>query len=668
MSNLNEATREIMWNISNAWVMYLLFFIAMGLFLFGLYKRICFWRQGKTDQEPLKDWGKRFSILVRELIFQKRVRGSIFPGFFHCFIFYSFAILVITTAIVGLDYDLGTSFFRGYLYVFFTVGADIGGLFILIGVAMAAYRRYVIKPGTISSGLDDRWALAALSLLVLTGFLIEGLRLAVKPDPWELLSPVGMAVSYLFRGISEESGKTAHVTIWWFHTALTMTWIALIPYTKFFHLLALPTNNFFTKLAPKGELKRVDMEKLMESDDPENMQVGVEKSSDMTWKQRMDFDACISCGRCDEACPSYFAKQPLSPQKFIANLKKLSHEDEKTGKPKDERVNLNTTFDDEFIWYCRTCTACVETCPASIEHVDLYFEARRNAIIMQGQAPGEAMRALKMIESQGNPFGAQAERVDWIRELGARIVGPGEKCEVLYWIGCCTTFTQTRHKIAADLFKIFKKCGIDAGVLGADEVCCGDPSRLLGQEMLFQQAAKQQVEALNSRKMKTLLVSCPHCYNVFKNEYPQFGGHYNVKHHTVFLQELIAEGRIKPKNKIQGRVTYHDPCYLGRYQGIYEQPRDAIESVPGLEMIDMERSRNKSYCCGGGGGHLWMDLPKGERINTIRIKQVMETKANSIVASCPYCMQMLDDSLKILNQDTNIGLMDIANLVWKSIE
>jgi Fe-S oxidoreductase/nitrate reductase gamma subunit len=660
--------------------MYALFFVALVIFGFGLRKRIAFWRQGKDDQERLSDWGKRLKVLLREVFLQKQVRNSSFPAIFHCLVFYSFVVLTITTIIVMIEYDAGhllgreMGIFKGFIYILLSIGSELGGALILIGVAMAAYRRYAKKPETLPTVGEDGLILLLIACMVATGYMVEGLRIAFNPDPWCFLTPLGLGFSKVFSGVSEGVGKNIHASLWWFHTVLAMSWIATIPYTKFFHLLSLPTNVFFSKLKPRGELQRQDIEKLMESADDADLKIGIQKPDEFTWKQRLDFDACVSCGRCEEVCPAYMAdKEYFSPRKFIAQLKQsvldIKAASNESGKEGEELADvIGKAFDEEFIWQCRTCSACMEVCPALIDHVDTFMELRRNEVLIQGRMPEEAGRALRTYETNGNPFGSQSERTDWIEKTGVRVVAPGEKVDVLYWIGCCVTFDPQKHKIAEDLFRILTEAGADFGVLGEDERCCGDPARILGNEMLFQQTAKEQVEILKQREFKTLLTGCPHCYNVIKNEYKQFGGDFNVVHHSEYIQQMIAAGKIKLKPGTNRKLVYHDPCYLGRYQKIYDAPRNVIASVSNSRPAEMQNNRQKSLCCGAGGGHYFMDLKRGERINNLRVKQANAAGAETIVTGCAYCLHMLQDSLKLLNYDEKMNVIDIASLTAEKME
>jgi len=674
MPPLSEATRPLMWNVSNAWIMYVLFAAALAVFAWGMYRRIRFWMDGRSDRERLADWGKRFVVLIRESLFQKQIRNAKLPALFHCLIFYSFLVLFATTLIVMVQYDadrllgLRLDIFRGFVFVFFSVASELAGILVLAGIAIAAYRRFLTKPETLSTGPADGLVLLFLAGVIVTGYLVEGLRIAFNEDPWKALSPAGWAVAGLFSGASPAAGKTIHAWLWWSHTVLALGWIAAIPYTKFVHLASLPANIFFSKLGPRGELRREDLEAMMESAESEaELRIGIQKASEFTWKQRLDLDCCISCGRCDEICPARMAhEERFAPRQLIARLKAAVEGINGTD-PGELQDLVGSAFDEEFIWQCRTCTACMEVCPGLIEHVDTLMEIRRNEALIQGRMPADASRMLKMLETHGNPFGQQSERVDWIEQMKVRVVGPGEKVDVLYWIGCCATFDPQKRKIAQDLCRLMAKCGIDFGVLGAEEKCCGDPARVLGHELLFQQIAKEQVGILKQREFKVLITSCPHCYNALANEYRQFGADFHVVHHSEFLHEMVWLGKLVPRGGTEGNYVYHDPCYLGRYQKIFDAPREVIGAIPGAHVIEMTNHREKSLCCGAGGGHYWMDLKKGERINNLRVRQACEAGADTIVTGCAYCLHMLEDSLKLLGRDEEIRVVDIGSLLLESL-
>jgi len=681
---LTQATRPIMWNIDYAFVMYIMFLVALTVFAYGVYLRVNAWRKGKPDDDRLSQWVYRSYLVCKEVLLQKKVRASIYPAFFHSFIFYAFVILLITTAVVAADYDFGTNFFKGAVYSVLTVGAEIAGVLILVGTSMALYRRYIVKPSTLNRTRADAIALTLLAVLVFTGFITEGLRMAAVPDPWYYLSPVGYLFSLPFAGMSEAALSASHKSIWWFHTVVAMSWIATIPYSKFSHIVTLPLNVYFQKLRPRGELKRDDMEALMNDPnvDYESLTIGLQKPEDFTWKQRLDFDACIECGRCEEVCPAVKAGSDFSPKVFIAKCRDMaratSNPNEETNgsgnaeagesdEANKEIAIVGDGLSEDFIWRCRTCMACMAVCPAYIDHVDTMVDIRRNELLIQGRIPADAKYALKLLETNGNPFGPQSDRVSWLEKNNIRVVEEGESCDVLYWVGCCTTFDPTNQRIAQDVCSLLDLCGIDFGVLGKDERCCGDPARLMGEERLFQEIAKAQIERLNSRKFKILLTNCPHCYNVLKNEYRQLGGVYNVLHHSEFLHEMLWNGTLEPKFGITRNAVYHDPCYLGRYQRIYDSPREVIKTIPGCEMQEMDYHRGQSFCCGGGGGHFWMDLKERKRINNLRIEQVEKTGADTVVTACAYCKKMLDDGLKMKDLDEKVEIIDVATLLLNSI-
>lgn len=674
-----RAGRELMWNMGTMShvLMYALMVVAFVIFGIGLRRRIRAWKQGKPESEPFGDWGKRFWILVRETLLQQQTRRRFLPGLFHSLIFYSFLVLLVTTLIVMADMDFGTHIYHGVLYLIVTLLADLAGACLLIGLIIAAVRRYLAKPAFLpDSKPADALILIILAVIVVTGFLAEGARIAAHPagDPWKGYSPVGLLFAGLFAGASPETGRGFHFIIWWIHALGTFTMIALVPYTKFFHMLSIPTNQFLSKIAPKGSLKRIDIEELFASEDAdEEFVIGVSEGGHLSWKQRFDLDACVDCGRCDDVCPVRIVDQPLSPHSLIRDLAAILERAE-TGPEAAEATPIRgasgTVFEDEnFIWYCRTCHACQSICPAAIPHVDLFVELRRAQVLMEGQLPPDAGRALKSMEAQGNPLGTQAERMDLVEKLEIPVVAPGDETEILFWIGCVTTFDPEKHAIAEDMIAIMKHVGVKFGHLGKDEICCGDPARLLGEENLFQATAKQTVAALKQRKFETLLVICPHGYNVFKNEYPQFGGHFNVVHHSELLGQWIRDGKLKLEKPLDQTVVFHDPCYLGRYQGIFEPPRTALRAIPGLDLRGMKRRRDDSYCCGAGGGHYWMDLDVGEndRVENCRVREAADGGAETIAVSCPLCLQMLTDGLKQTDLDEKIKVRDVASLVRESL-
>lgn len=662
------AHREMYWHITSPYkyFIYPLMVVAIAIFAFGIYKKVDFWRKGRPDKARFGDWGKRIKYLLWEIPFQTKVLKDRVGGIIHVVIFWSFMLLTMTTAVVFIDVDFGVPVYNGAVYLFLTILADIAGLALLVGVAAAAIRRYIQKPERLDNKWDDAFILAVLAAAGVTGFLLEGIRIAHTNDQWAAWSPVGYLVSLAVGGMSETAAKRVFQTTWWAHFAVTFAFFAAMPYTKFFHILTLPANVFFTSLKPKGALDRVDIEKLMEDEAAaENFNVGVTAIKDLTWKQRMDYDACLRCGRCQDVCPSHRNEHPLSPKKFVNDMKAFceKNKDLVVAEGAEAPALVGGAIDSDTLWECRTCRACMDACPAHIEHVPQIMELRRAEVMMRGQLPQDAAIALKQMEKTGNPFGPQHERSDWIRREKIPVIAPGGECEVLFWIGCCTTFDPIKQKVAMNVLSILKAAGVAVGVLGEDETCCGDPARVFGDENLFQTTAKMQIENIQSRKFKYLVCHCPHCFNVMKNEYPQFGADFNVVHHTELIYNLLKEGRIKLDTPIKEKITYHDPCYLGRYNDIYDQPREIIKAIPGAALVEMKHNREKSQCCGGGGGHYWMDIDFGKRFNVTRIEEANDTRASIVATSCIFCLQMLVDAIKIGNLDERLRAEDISELV-----
>lgn len=698
------AGRELGWNMgSTAGVilMYALAVFSLVIFGMGLRQRILFWKRGKPAGEGFGDWSRRLWILVRETFLQVQTRRRFLPGLFHSMIFYSFLMLFITTLIVMAQMDFGLRIFHGSFYLVISLLADLAGAFLLIGVVIAAVRRYLQKPDFLPQTKPvDTLVLAILAFLVLTGFLAEGARIRFHPggDPWKAWTPVGSLCASMLGRISPRTGEGLHFVTWWLHALGTFTMIALIPYTKLFHLLAIPTNQFLSKLAPKGSLQRVDIEALFASDDvDEDFAIGVSTGQHMTWKQRLDLSACIQCGRCDDVCPVRIVDQPLSPRGLIEDLKTMLEQAQAGRAAVANQCDqpavggssgqgssggdaapaagpiigaAGTVFADKnFVWHCRTCHACQSICPAGVAHVDLLIELRRAEVMMAGRLPSEAGRALKTMEAEGNPFGGQAERMDLVAKLGIPILGEGDETDVLFWIGCTTTFDPEKHAIAEDMIAIMRQAGVSCAHLGREETCCGDPARILGDENLFQTTAKRTIETLKKRRFKHLLVTCPHGFNVFKNEYPQFDGAFPVVHHAQLLAGWIREGRLRLKKPVPGTVVFHDPCYLGRYQSVFAPPREVLRAIPGLSLREMKANRKDSFCCGAGGGHYWMDLDTGDqRTYTRRVDEAIEAGAETIAVACAFCYQMLTDGLKARDLDERLKIRDLANLVRRSLD
>ena len=667
---MQQPTREVLWNISHYYLMYIPFAISLGFFLFGLWRKVHYWSQGKKDTSVTPPWSPRLWRALFESISQRKVIESVIPGLFHVSIFWSFIILLIATTVVAIDMYLPFKIFVGPFYLMISLLADLAGMFFTLGLGMAFWRRYLRKPSLLRSNWQDATIHGAFFYLMFSGFLLEGIRICYAGDPWALWTPFGYAMSLPFQVIPENVGRFVHFFNWWLHAFVTFGLMALIPYTKLFHMFAIPANVMLKSRRPRGSLKRPDLEALMENmSDDEEFSIGMATLNDTTWKERLDHEACIECGRCDQNCPAHLAGKNLSPMNIILGLRDKGRAYMQSGDKKIlEQELVGDAVAAESLWECRSCFGCVEVCPAHIDQLSQIIEMRRSEVLMKGEMPTEAQTMLRDLETRGNPFGDPNDRLDWIRREGFKVLEPGDKVEVLYWIGCATSFDPRKQKVARDLVTILGKAGVSYAVLGEKESCTGDPARVLGDENIFQTLAKGQLENIPTEQFDYMAVNCPHCMNAFANEYPQFGAKFKVIHHTQLIQRLIDDGRLKLGEKLGRKITYHDPCYLGRGQNVFDQPRSVLSKVNQTVPLEMASNKKRSYCCGAGGGHFWMDIQAaGERIDNRRIDEAAATGADTVAVGCVFCMQMLENGLKAKNLDDKVEVRDVAELVAENL-
>ena len=730
----NVPNRVVMWNvehIGNSIVMYALFALSLVIAFAGIYRRVETWRSGKPAPDRTGKWAERFYDLFRWSGTQKGVNKEVFPAIFHSLIYLGFLVLTFTTTMVAIDHDLGIKIYHGDFYLLVTVMSDLFGLGLFLGILLAAHRRYVVRADLVHNRLADSIILSALALLVAQGFVLEALRIHATNDPWAKYSIVGFVLSKLFWGMTYKSTTLLHFLMWWFHAITVFALFAIVPYTKFFHIVSSSANLYFRRnFRPKGQLPPMgDIEKLMETaaESETDVVFGLGTLKDYSWKNLLDLDACTSCGRCQDACPAYRAGTPLSPKwiildtrnhmlglhakgemsasvvpsslrkidsvltsELLLNTSGLVKEDDyyvgngawradnpkvqesvrKVGGSIDDQI-AGTVMNPEAFWSCTTCYACVNACPVGINHVDQIIGNRRNLTLMQGEVPQEAQPTLRALENRANPYGAPSDRSNWTEGLGIRIVQPGDSVDYLYWVGCVSAFDPRKQKIAKSLVAIMKAAGLSFGILGNAEGCTGDPARRLGEENLFQTMAKSNIELLKSIKFETLVANCPHCFNTIRNEYPEFGNlgdgrEPEIIHHSVLLRRLLADKKLALKDTTQ-EFTFHDPCYLGRYNNEYEAPRETLKAVKGLKIIEMEESREKGMCCGAGGGHFWMDLKLGDRINALRTDHAAATGAGNVATACPFCMQMMEDGVKLTHREESMVVKDIAEVIAENL-
>lgn len=649
-------------------------FLAVSLSIFGrkMYLRLRYLFAGKGTERRWDHLPTRVKNFIVYGIFQRKVAREWYAGVLHSFIFWAFIILggsvvEITAQAYAAGWQVPTPTIAGFslngpLYL----AQEVIAVLAAIGVGMALYRRYVIRPNKLMhEGMRD----ATIVLLFILGIVVSFLfynaadvaRGTAALAAWKPISSA-MAGTSLFRG---DVAFWWH-TFWWTHVVLLFSFLAYVPHSKHMHIIFAIINTFFMDLTPKGALKTMDLEKAET--------FGVNRVEQLSWRQLLDGYACTECGRCTEACPANATGKPLDPMRIITNMRDTL--DEQGAAIVASRVEglpdmFQTVHSEDGIWACTTCYACVYECPVMNEHVPKIIEMRRHMVLTQGKMPAESAEPMRNIEQNYNPWGiGWDQRAKWADGLGvptmSEAAAANEPIDILYWVGCAASFDDRNRKVAQALARLLQRAGVRFAILGPQEKCTGDPARRLGNEYLAQMMIKANVETLNGYGVRRIIASCPHCFNTIKNEYPDFGGNYEVIHHSQFLQELIDSGRLTPTKDVLQYLTYHDPCYLGRYNNVYEEPRNVLYRIPGIRVVEMDRCRDRGFCCGAGGARMWMEEKIGEKVNHRRLSHVEETHANAVATACPYCLIMLDDAAKTKNRE-DIRRFDIAELLERAL-
>ena len=655
--------REEFWNIGYplmGTLVYTLLIITPAAIAWGVYGRFKLWRLGKPmpDLGPWSPRIKRTLKLAGLDIFGHRrfVKRELYAGLMHFFIFWGFLFLFIATSVGAMEFQfhklnpLGFDFPTARFRVQEDFVWDIfGGLFALIGVTMAMFRRYIMRPPRLNTFVDDHVILWFLLSLVVSGFVVEGLRIAgTDPTPvWA--APIGYIFSLPFTDASDHVIETTHAVIYWGHaggTAAVFIYLA-VHFSKISHIFFSPLNALLRHTRPHGTLRPLGDLTTLE-------RFGASELTDFTWKQVLDFDACTNCGRCQDQCPAYASDKPLSPRKVIQDLRSYSTQrgpaliaalktDTEAPPP---QVDMIDSVGQDAIWSCTTCMACIEACPVFIDHLDSIVDMRRNLVLEQSSMPTPVMNALQNMEQRGHPWrGTTHTRTDWAEGLDIRTLAEHPEAEVLFWVGCTAALDERGQKVARAMASVLNRAGVDFAILGAEESCTGDPARRMGNEYLYQVMAEQNIETFKRYSVKKVVTICPHCFNTIKNEYPQFGGEFETVHYTQFVNQLIKEGRLKPVVTIDTTMAYHDSCYLGRHNGIFDEPREIAKAIPGVKLVEMApHHRERGFCCGAGGGRVWMD-ETGTKVNHIRTDHFLQTGAQTVGLSCPFCLQMFVEGI-----------------------
>ena len=696
-------TRQIGWNVGELAIaaMYVLVAVQAFFLVYGATRRYLDWRRGRPYGR-ITEVGQRLrKALAVAFLHQRLIRpGYVYAGLMHLFIFWGFVVLFIGTVIVLIEADIarpyfGLSFFRGAFYVAYKLTINLFGLLFVVGLLMAAWRRYGQHlPKFRRSLTDDAIVLGLLLALGLSGFLLQGLRLAATRDPAAPIHWVSYPLAIALSGVDTGTLQAAHGATWWFHLLATTVLLAYIPVSKLFHMFSGPANVFMRSTEPKAALAAID-------NIEEQEHFGVARLQDFSWKQLLNADACMRCGRCLDFCPTFNTGKPLKPRQLIVELgaymarqggilagpggplpREAGVQGHELTEPGERALSdlpaiaelIGDVVSEDEIWDCTTCRACMEQCPVLIEHVPLLTEFRRNLVLEQSRFPQELVTLFNNLERNGNPFSFPAStRADWAGAMGVQQLAEVDDpagLEVIYWVGCMSSFDARNQRLAEALVKIFRAADVRFAILGREETCCGDPARRAGNEYLYQILAQQNVETLNRYGPKRIVASCPHCFNIIKNEYPQLGGSFEVVHPSRFIEELIAAGRLKlPGGADRARegFAYHDPCYLGRYNEVYEAPREVLRQVEG-SFLELPRCRDKGFCCGAGGARAFMEEKRGTRISHNRLNEALGTPARGMAVACPFCVTMFEDGVRALNVEERFQVRDLAEIVAESLD
>ncbi len=647
-----EITRELLFGVENSIVLtfhYVIFIIAGLIFLIGVIRWYNIIRSGRRDEPRFDKFGERVVRFFRDAIFFIRlylIEAKI--GVMHILILWGFVILTIGTIILTIADHITSSFFKGTFYLIHEALMDIAGVALIVGIFIAIINRYLLKPSRFQKrypAWDDSSTLLLLLIISILGFIVESLRIASGSPAYTAF--IGKILSPLFK-----FNLTDYRIAWSIHSLLAIIFIALIPFTKLSHIIASPLN-ILTRT------RRISWREIEDED-----YMGAINAEDLQWRDLLSSIACMRCGRCQNECPATNSGTTLSPMFLMQNLRKeLSKAYDILGRRKRETTLLNKILDMEAVWACTTCRACMETCPIYIEQMEIIGEMRRG-IVESGEAPPDIRDFLNNMQKQRNPWGeGKYKRDAWMKDLDVPKVKDSD-FEWLWWVGC-QVFDSRNREIARKIVRILNEVGVSYAVLGREEGCCGNDVRRVGEEGLFQLMREENLAIFEKYGVKKIIVTSPHCFNAFKNEY----GNQNsieVKSILEVIHEAIINGKLKLKNPINAKVTFHDPCYLGRWNKLYELPREILKAIPGIEIVEMPRNREKSFCCGGGGGNLVREYPGEDRPNNIRAREAFETGADLLAVACPFCIIMLEDGVKTQKLDEKIKVVDILEIVYKS--
>lgn len=645
-------------------------FVQRAGFLISLLKL------GKKEDRFDRPWA-RLGYALGQVLLQRCVLKNVtkkdWSGLGHMFIFYGFCLFVISYGFhiaEGFYAKLSPALFgAGFNNSFFFL-LDAAGLIVIGALIWAAIRRYIMRPSRLEPIMSKGAAIILLliSFLMIIGFSVEGFRLMAEDKPFADWAFVGAGFSELFINMGfKPYAETLFYFFWYFHIIIIFGFGIYLLYSKHLHILVAHPNLYFHSTAPKGSLQSItDME--------EAEMFGAAEITDFSWKQLLDLYACTECGHCNANCPAGISEKPLQPKDFIVDLrdhlfttgKELLDKQKKEGAEEEKGVCVITdVLPEDIVWDCTNCMACMEVCPVGVEHVTKIIEMRRYLVLMESNFPAVVQTAFRGMERNSNPWNlGRSTRADWAKDLDVNILSEGSgDVDILYYVGCSGSYDLRNQKVAKSMVKILRAAGINFGILGTEEGCCGDSARRIGNEYLYQMMARENIDTFKKYKFNKIVVTCPHGYNTLKKEYPEFGGEFEVVHHTEFILDLIKTGKIDLQGDLDKIITYHDSCFLGRYNGIYEAPREILGSIPKVKLVEMDRNHKFSFCCGAGGGRMWMERVRGQRVYALRTEQALAKDPDQIATACPFCMTHFEDGLIFHDVVEKIKVLDIAEII-----